>query len=145
MHTVPTSPLHTRTQDGFTLIEVLITVAIVAVLAAVALPAYGSYITKSKVKAGQADLMALVGNMESVYQKTLAYPAATTTTADTKAAFTGWAPAQDKDFKYIIQSVSGLNYSLQAIGISSALTNCTITVTQDNTRSISSGCGASTW
>lgn len=41
---------------GFTLIELMIVVAVIAILAAIALPAYQIYVARSQVSAGLADL-----------------------------------------------------------------------------------------
>ncbi len=123
---------------GFTLIEIMVVLAIVAILAAIALPSYSSYVRKQKIRAAQADLAALVLQMENHYQQQLAYPAVTTDTSTTKARFSGWAPAQN-NFTYIIQSVSGNTYTLKATG-SGDLSSCELTINSANDRT-STNCG----
>lgn len=60
---------------GFTLIEVMITVAIAAILAAVALPAYNAYIQRSRVPVALDNLSAYATRMEQRYQDTGNYGA----------------------------------------------------------------------
>ncbi|MHA3098255.1 pilin [Acinetobacter brisouii] len=54
-------------QKGFTLIELMIVVAIIGILAAIAIPAYQNYITKSQVTRAVAEL----GAMKTAYEDCL--------------------------------------------------------------------------
>jgi type IV pilus assembly protein PilE len=62
-----------KKESGFTLIEVMITVAIVAILVAVALPNYRNYIIRGKLVAGTNALAALRAQMEQYYQDNRTY------------------------------------------------------------------------
>jgi type IV pilus assembly protein PilA len=58
-----------KNQQGFTLIELMIVVAIIAILAAIALPAYQNYIARSQVTAGLADIRGGVTAFEELVQR----------------------------------------------------------------------------
>ncbi|TWI54860.1 type IV pilus assembly protein PilE [Pseudomonas duriflava] len=70
--------MHKRTQ-GFTLIEVMITVVIIAILAAVAIPSYGRYVIRAHRSEGQALLTEAAARLERYYAQNYAY---TSTAAD---------------------------------------------------------------
>jgi type IV pilus assembly protein PilE len=62
-----------RFQQGFTLIELMITVAIIAVLAAIAVPNYTDYITRSKFSEAHGQLGDLRVKMEQYYMDNRRY------------------------------------------------------------------------
>jgi type IV pilus assembly protein PilE len=57
-----------RTSSGFTLIEVMITVAIVAILAAIAVPSYNEYIQRARITEATSNLADMRNKMEQYYQ-----------------------------------------------------------------------------
>ncbi|GAA5647009.1 MULTISPECIES: pilin [Vibrio] len=55
--------------SGFTLIELMIVVAIIGVLSAIAVPAYKSYVSKSEMASGLATIKSLITPAEIYYQQ----------------------------------------------------------------------------
>lgn len=53
-----------RRSSGFTLIELMITVAIVAILASIALPSYQQYVIRSKRSAAQAQMLDIANRQQ---------------------------------------------------------------------------------
>lgn len=70
-----------KNQQGFTLIELMIVVAIIGILAAVAIPAYKDYIARSQATEGAVLLSGLKAPLAEQYQDTssLAIPSGSVT------------------------------------------------------------------
>jgi type IV pilus assembly protein PilE len=75
---------------GFTLIEVLIVLAIMVVLAAVAYPSYAGFITKTRRSEGQIALIEAIQQQESYYTRNNTYIAFSSGSTD----------PQEKRFKW---------------------------------------------
>ncbi|HEY6895858.1 MAG TPA: type IV pilin protein [Rhodocyclaceae bacterium] len=70
-------PRHNK-HRGFTLLELMISVAIIAILVGVALPAYNDYVLKGKLSEAFSGLTDLQNRMEQYYQDNRKYTCAAT-------------------------------------------------------------------
>jgi type IV pilus assembly protein PilE len=93
-------------KKGFTLIELMITVAIVAVLAGIALPSYSDYVTRSKFAEATGNLADLRVKMEQYYADNRRY--STTAGGGTCGIPGGNAPtaADARYFTYVCASTA---------------------------------------
>lgn len=67
-----------RKLKGFTLIELMIVVAVIGVLAAIAIPQYQNYVAKSELGAGLASITSIRTNVEDYIVTNGAFPDGTT-------------------------------------------------------------------
>ncbi len=136
--------------NGFTLLEMMITITILGILAAIAIPAYGNYVIKSHVRSSMSDLVSLSLVLENLYQRNLQYPASTAD-QDVQSYITAknaiaWTPAEGSNFTYTL-TVTSTAYTVKAVGVNGTQNSgCTITLTNTNVRTVSGGtaCGGLT-
>ncbi len=116
---------------GFTLIELMVVVAIIAILAAIALPAYNSYVMRSKLTTAQNALANYYVKMEQYFQDNRTYGAGTC----------GAPVPTSVDSKYFsVTCVStATTYTATATGIvGSGVENFVFTVDESNIRKTTS-------
>jgi type IV pilus assembly protein PilE len=117
-----------RQARGFTLIELLITVVVLGILAAIALPSYTSYITRSKLTEAHSQLSDLRVKLEQRFQDARSYANCGTIVA----AATG-----TKYFDYTCPAVADPvnTFIIQAAGkAGTELEGIAFTVTESNAR-----------
>ncbi len=113
---------------GFTLIEMLITLAIIGILASVIYPSYTRYVVSSHRAQAQADMLGFATAMERHKSTTFSYEDAAGTQSsptDTGApwVFPAYSPADkpeaNKKYNFTIESVTnnGRSYEIRAVSV----------------------------
>ena len=111
-----------KKSTGFTLLELMITVAIIGIIVTVAFPSYQGITNQSARATAQADIMAFAAAMERHKAANFSYAGAGESGADTGApsVFQTFSPAtgaaSNKDYDLTISAINGngLAYVLKA-------------------------------
>lgn len=123
-------------QSGFTLIELLVAVAILGIVAAIAIPSYNAYVTRSNRTEGKAILMNTAQALERCYTRYNAYNA-----DECNVSF----PIESENDHYQMaaanQTINAATYTLTAVpqGVQATRdTECAnFTLTHNGTRGVS--------
>jgi type IV pilus assembly protein PilE len=124
-----------KNASGFTLIEIMITVGIVAILTAIALPSYRDYVQRGKIVTAINNLTNQQAAMEQFYQDNRTYstssgftsPCDPTNGSVYKLALTDWA--------FTCPTFGSSGYVIQAQGQSGATSGFKYTVDQSGNQS----------
>jgi type IV pilus assembly protein PilE len=113
-----------KMQTGFTLMELMITVAVVAILASIALPSYTNYVIRGKIPDATSNLASKRVQMEQFYQDNRLYTGAPACNNDTTSS---------KYFTFSCTVLTANTYTIQAAGTGS-MAGFTYTIDQSNTK-----------
>jgi len=119
-----------KQQSGFTIIELMIAVAIIAILAAVALPAYEDYVRRARLVEGFTSLADFRVRMEQFYQDNRRYDG---------GGLDGCGAAAPNSKSFTFNCAPGLapsqTYTITATGIANqGLTGFVYTLNEKNVR-----------
>lgn len=128
-----------RNNKGFTLIELMIVVAIIGILAAIAIPNFMSYQCKSKQSEAKTNLGAIATSEETYMAEHNVYKAAGDIAA--LASNIGWQSKGSPKYAYSVALDGTTGFDATATGTISSNTD---TWTMDETRTLSNTANACT-
>lgn len=109
--------MNMKSQNGFTLIELMVVVVIIGILASVAVPAYSDYVTRGKIAEATSNLATKRVMLEQFYQDNRTYVGATACNNDTSNKYFNFSCSVQTPNTYTVlatgkASLVGFNYSI---------------------------------
>lgn len=119
---------------GFSLIELMVVVAIVGILASIAIPSYQDYVTRGRIPEATSGLAEMRLRIEQYYADNRTY-----------VGYTCTAPGQPDAFAFTCPTLAANSYLLQADGNASrSMTGFSYAINQANVRTSTTPWGNST-
>jgi type IV pilus assembly protein PilE len=132
--------------SGFTLIELMVTIAIVAILSSVAIPAYTDHVRRGQLPEAFTQLTDFRVKMEQYYQDNRNYGAAACADIAGAPSWANFAPANRKYFNYAcalpVTVPVGQQYTITATGSSGAAIGHVFTINHNGTQTTTQFKGA---
>ena len=130
-----------QTQPGFTLIELMITVAIVGILASIALPSYQESVRKSRRADVKGVVLGLANAMERRFTEKNSYLGAAVGPADTGTPIYAIPAEAAQFYKVTISEADKFSYTLSAEPIGAQINDIcgTLTLKQTGKKDNSAG------
>ena len=121
-------------QSGFTLIEVMVTIAIIAILVGIALPSYTNYVTRGKIQEATTALLSMRVKMEQYFQDNRSYASPGGGVLAPCTAGSSVPVPTLKYFSITCPTLTASTYTIQADGTDNALLGYRITINEANQR-----------
>jgi type IV pilus assembly protein PilE len=129
-----------RNTGGFSMIEILIAVAIISILTAVAVPAYGTYVQRTRLTEAFTGLAGVGPTAEQYWSNNRTFADITTdtttgstTTTTVNDSLATRLPPETDNFRYTVSNLSATTYTVTATGKGPAA-DFKFTVDQSGTR-----------
>ena len=115
--------MNLRNNKGFTLIELMIVVAIIGILAAIAIPNFMQYQCKSKQSEAKTNLGAIATSEETYMAEYNKYIAGTGAGTTQKMDTLGWESKGTPKYEYSVTTAAGITFTATATGTISGETD----------------------
>ncbi|EGQ7768032.1 pilin [Vibrio parahaemolyticus] len=113
-----------KKQQGFTLIELMIVVAVIGVLASIAIPQYQKYVAKSEVASALATLTGVKTNVEAFAVENGKFPdGASTNETEADLGVPTTIPSGSITFTAASSSAGTIKFAFDSAGVSNLVTS----------------------